>query len=145
MSRGQGRLYRRKGTTNWWLDYSIRGVRHFQSSGTAKHKEAADLLRERIGQRKAGTLMGNPEAVTFAQLRELVERQYVLDGNRSLPRVQMALEHLEQFFGAERGRSTLRPRRSTPTCSSAWRRSAQRAARRATMSWRRYAGGSGSR
>lgn len=133
MSRGQGRLYRRKGSANWWLDYSIRGVRHFQSSGTAKHKEAADLLRERIGQRKAGTLMGNPEAVTFAQLRELVERQYVLDGNRSLPRVQMALEHLEQFFGAEARAIDI-----TPTAIDAYvqqRMAAKRPASRATCNY----------
>jgi integrase len=99
--RGQGRLYRRKGTANWWLDYSVRGVRHLESSGTAKHKEAADLLRDRIGQRKARTLVGNPEGVTFQNLRELVERQYALDGNRSLVRVKMALTHLEAFFGAD--------------------------------------------
>ncbi len=99
--RGLGRVYRRKGTTNLWLDYSIRGVRHLESSGTPKHKEAADLLRERIGDRRAGKLTGNPDAVTFAQLRELVEREYVLAGNRSLRRVQMALGHLERYFGAE--------------------------------------------
>ncbi len=115
MSRGQGRVYRRKGSVNWWLDYSVRGVRHFESSGTAKHKEAADLLRERIGQRKARTLVGNPEAVLLAEyaksadgthtlvggLRAGLERYYEREGNRSLARVRQALDHLEQFLGAE--------------------------------------------
>ena len=32
MSRGQGRVYRRKNTKCWWIDYSIRGdVRRFLS------------------------------------------------------------------------------------------------------------------
>lgn len=108
-------------------------MRHLESSGSAKHKDAVDLLRDRIGQRKAGTLMGNPEAVTFAQLRELVERQYVLDGNRSLPRVQMALAHLEEFFEAE-----ARAIEITPTAIDAYvqqRMAAKRPASRATCNY----------
>ena len=104
MSRGQGRCYRPvvrgKPTSLYWLDYSVRGERHRESSGTTVKKEALDLLRERIGGRKAGTLVGDPDAVTFTQLRELVERQYTLDGNRSLTRVQLALQHVEDFVGA---------------------------------------------
>ncbi len=104
MSRGQGRCYRPvvrgKPTTVYWLDYSVRGERHRESSGTRLKKQAVDLLRERIGGRKAGTLVGDPDAVTFTQLRELVERQYTLDGNRSLTRVQLALQHVEDFVGA---------------------------------------------
>jgi integrase len=131
--RGQGRIYKRQGSSFWWLDYSVRGVRHLESSHTAKHKEAGDLLRERIGQRKGGMLVGNPEAVTFAQLRDLVERQYVLDGNRSLDRVQMALVHLEQFFGAEASAMDI-----TPTQIDAYveqRMAAKRPASRATCNY----------
>jgi len=83
----------------YWLDYSIRGERHRESSGTTVMKEALDLLRERIGGRKAGTLTGRPDRVTFADLRQLVERQYTLDGNRSLARVKLALQHVEDFVG----------------------------------------------
>src|SRR5438477_2108684 len=104
MSRGQGRCFkpvvRGAPCSVYWLDYSIRGERHRESSHTTSRKEALDLLRERIGGRKAGTLTGQPDRVTFADLRQLVERQYTLDGNRSLARVQLALQHVEDFVGA---------------------------------------------
>ncbi len=113
MSRGQGRLYRRKGTANWWLDYSIRGARHLESSGTASRKEAVDLLRQRIGQRTEGRLVGRPERVVFAEygkdehgeqklvggLRASLERHYQQRANRSLTRARQALGHLEHFLG----------------------------------------------
>src|SRR5712692_2461670 len=99
--RGQGGLYRRKGTENWWLDYSVRGTRHMESSGTANRKAALDLLAKRVGDRKAGKLVGSPDRVTFAMLRELAERQYVLDGRRSLHRLQDAFNRLGEFFGVK--------------------------------------------
>src|SRR5439155_22132262 len=53
MSRGQGRCFkpvvRGAPCSVYWLDYSIRGERHRESSGTTVMKEALDLLRERIG------------------------------------------------------------------------------------------------
>ena len=115
MSRGQGRLYRRKNTENWWLDYSIRGTRHMESSGTASRRGALDLLAKRLGDRKVGKLVGRPDRVVLAEyvkgedgknklvggLRALVERQYALDGRKSVERVHEAFTHLEKFFGAE--------------------------------------------
>ena len=115
MNRGQGRIYRQQGSRVWWLDYSVRGKRHRESSGTTSHKEAGDILRERIGDRKAGRLIGQPEKVTFAMLRELAERQYELDGRRSLPRLKDALTKLEAFFGAEARALDL-----TPTANDAY-------------------------
>ena len=126
MSRGQGRLYRQPGSTLWWLDYSVRGARHRESSGTSKRKKAIGILRERVGGRETGTLLGRPDHVTFAHLRELAERQYQLDGRRSLPRLKDALNKLEAFFGAG-----ARALDFTPSAIDAYaeRRLAQRAAR----------------
>ena len=119
MSRGQGRVYRPKvdgcETAVWWLDYSVRGKRHRESSGTTNKADAQRLLRERIGSREAGKLVGRPDRVTLAEyakgedgkdklvggLRALVERQYALDGRKSVARVKDAFGHLENFFGAE--------------------------------------------
>lgn len=112
MSRGQGRLYRQPGSAVWWLDYSVRGKRHRESSGSTRRSDAADMLRQRIGDRRAGKLTGSPDKVMFVErdprgellggLRALVERQYVLDGRRSLDRVRLALQHLEGRFGTWR-------------------------------------------
>src|SRR3989442_11373103 len=107
--RGQGRLYRQRGSAVWWLDYGVHGERHRESSGLTSKKEAQQLLRQRIGDRETGRMVGRPDRVVLAEyatgedgtthlvggLRHLVERQYVLDGRRSLDRVQLSLHHLE--------------------------------------------------
>jgi integrase len=117
--KGQGRVFRPKArgqtTAVWWLDYGVRGARHRESSGTTSKKDAMRLLRERITAREARKLIGCPERVVLAEyvkgedgtsklvggLRALVERQYALDGRKSVKRVKQALGHLEKFFGAK--------------------------------------------
>src|SRR5437773_2280681 len=96
--RGQGRVYERGGV--WWIDYGLHGQRFRESTHGTSKREAFDLLRQRVGDRKAGKLTGNPDKVTFADLRHLIEQDYALKGNRSTDRLADALGHLEQFFGA---------------------------------------------
>src|SRR5258708_29899969 len=99
--RGQGRVFRPTygGAESrvWWLDYSVRGKRHRESSETTNKTVAQRILRERIGNREAGKLVGRPERVMLAVyetgvdgkkkltggLRALPEKQYDLDGFRS--------------------------------------------------------------
>jgi len=111
--RGQGRCYKR-GTT-WWIDYSVNGTRHQESSGTTSQRAALDLLHQRTGDRKAGKLVGRPDRVVLAEyatgadgtkhlaggLRALAEQQYDLDGRRSKERLVQYWAHLEKFFGAD--------------------------------------------
>jgi integrase len=103
--RGQGRIYRPKiggrESQVWWLDYSLRATRHRESSQTTKKSEALELLRQRIGKRKDGTLTGRPERVTLAHLKAGLERSYALEGNVSWGRAAQAFAHLEAFFGAD--------------------------------------------
>src|SRR5438876_821223 len=100
--RGQGRVFRPKiegrETKVWWLDYSIRGERHRESSGTTSKREAFDKLRDRIGKRKDGTLSGRPERVTLAELKTALERHYLLENNASWTRAAQAFKHLAQFL-----------------------------------------------
>ncbi len=101
MSRGLGRVFRPivrgRPTVIWWLDYSVRGVRHRESSDMTNKKEAQRLLRERLGNRETGKLVGRPDRVVLAEyangdggtkklvggLRALAEKQYDIDGRRS--------------------------------------------------------------
>ena len=104
--RGNGRVFRRKGRGGrevavWWLDYGVDGKRHREPSGTKVKSEALRLLREKMSARESGKLVGRPDRVTFAELRALVERQFVLDGRRSLVRVQDAFTHLDRIIGTE--------------------------------------------
>jgi integrase len=96
--RGQGRAY--KHGVVWWIDYGVHGDRFRENTHKTSKREAFDVLRQRIGDRKAGKLTGNPDKVTFTELRQLIEQDYALKGNRSTDQLADALGHLEQFFGA---------------------------------------------
>lgn len=96
--RGQGRVFKRPGSRYWWMSYSIGGKEHRESCETREREDALEQLRKRIGDGKRGIV---PTAVKVHDLRELVETQYDLDGNRSKVRVQLAWSHVEDFFGAE--------------------------------------------
>jgi len=109
MSRGQGRVFRPTWTANgvkhtaktWWLDYGVNGKQHREPANTKKRGEALELLRKRIGDRRAGKLTGSPDRVTLHELRGLSEKQYELDGRRSTRRLKECWGHLEGFFAAE--------------------------------------------
>jgi integrase len=106
--RGQGRVYRQPGGTVWMLDYAGpkgldgRSTRIRASSGTTVKRDALEVLRQRIGDRRAGKVVESPDRVTFADLRQRVEQQYKSDKRRSLDRVKLALSNLEKFFAAYR-------------------------------------------
>ncbi len=109
--RGQGRIFHptwtdpKTGTrhvaTTWRLDYSVNGKRHLENAHTTSKREALALLHQRLGERRDGRLVGAPDRVTFADLRELAERQYALDGRRSGHRLEDAFNRLSEFFGAK--------------------------------------------
>jgi len=105
MSKGQGRIFRPKvrgrETAKWWVDYSVAGTRHREPADTTRKSDALELLRQRIGDRRSGKVVGRPDRVTLADLRVGLERHYHREDNRSLRRAQQALEHLERFFGAK--------------------------------------------
>jgi integrase len=100
--RGQGRVFRPKvrgkQTTVWWLDYSIRGKRFRESTHTTSKSGALEILRQRVGDRKAGKLSGSPDRLTLGDLRKGLERHYQRMGNSSLRRAQQAFDHIEQFL-----------------------------------------------
>src|SRR6266436_3018250 len=103
--RGQGRVYRPRvrgrAVTTWWLDYSLDGTRHREPAHTRRKSEALEVLRQRIGDRKSGKVVGRPDRVTLTDLRAGLERHYQREGNRSLRRAQEALDHVERFFWSQ--------------------------------------------
>jgi hypothetical protein len=114
MARGQGRVYERGGV--WWIDYGLHGQRFRESTHSTSKRAALEMLRHRIGDRRDGKLVGSPDKVFLAEyakgedgkdhlvggLRALVERQYALDGRRSLARLKQCWGKLERFFAGAR-------------------------------------------
>ncbi len=100
-SYGNGRLYRRGAT--WWLDYSVRGERIRESSGTRNRTEALRLLREKIGDVAAHRAPGQSvRRVTVADLLERVAHHYRVNGRRSTKRLAGARKHLERCLDGTR-------------------------------------------
>jgi integrase len=114
--RGQGRVYRPvvrgKPIAVFWLDYSLRGERHRESSGMTSKTEALRLLRTRIGDRESGKVIARPDRVMLAEyvkgedgtltlvggLRWLHEKHYDREGLRSKDRIQQCWNQIERFF-----------------------------------------------
>src|SRR5256885_17182867 len=91
---------RGRAVATWWLDYSLDGTRHREPAHTRGKREALEVLRQRIGDRKSGQVVGRPDRVTLADLQAGLERYYHREDNRSLRRAQQALTHLNRFFRA---------------------------------------------
>jgi len=108
-SRGTGLVYRptyvdkgtgeRKAASTWWIQYSVRGRRFRESSGSRNRTEAEKLLQERLEAAAQGNPVG-PSAgkATFEHLAQILLDDYRVNARRSLERVDDALGHLRGFF-----------------------------------------------
>ncbi|MFH1763309.1 MAG: hypothetical protein ABIF09_03865 [Gemmatimonadota bacterium] len=73
--KGTGRIYRRG--NSWWVDYSFRGKRYRESTGSDLKKDAQKLLRKRMAEMGTGKLVGpDEEKVTVLELLDLVRNDY---------------------------------------------------------------------
>lgn len=109
--RGTGRIYQRpdpkdpsKQLQVWWIDYSIDGKRHRESSKSRKRSVAAALLKSRLGQ-SAEQAAARAQKLTFEDLEEGIKAKYRLKGNRSLGRLTAAFAHLRDYFAEWPARS----------------------------------------
>jgi integrase len=109
-TRGLGFLYQptyvdkrtgeRRTAANWWVQYSIRGKRFRESSGSSNQADAVKLLKRRIGAAAQGRPVGpNVERTTFEDLARILLDDYTANGRRSLERVEDAIGHLRGFLG----------------------------------------------
>jgi integrase len=89
-----------KTASTWWIQYSVRGRRHRESSGSANPSVASRLLRDRLGAAAQGKPVGpNVDRTTFEDLARILVEDYQANGRRSLERIRGSLRHLRGFFG----------------------------------------------
>jgi integrase len=92
----------RKTAATWWVQYSVRGKRFRESSGSSNRADAVKLLKRRIGEAGQGRVLGpQAEKTTLKQLAQLLLDDYRVNGRRSLKRVKASVGHLLGFFGDE--------------------------------------------
>lgn len=98
MSTGTGRIFKRESL--WWIDFSFRGRRHRESSGSSRKKDAQQLLRKRIEEMGRGRLIGpDAERLSYEDLEEFIKNDYIKKERRSMERLEASLKALRSFFG----------------------------------------------
>jgi site-specific recombinase XerD len=98
---GLGRVYQRGAA--WWIQYSVRGKKQRESSGSTRRTVAVRLLRRRLEEVSSGRFVGlDAERVTFENLAELLMEDYRTNGRRSLDRARLSIAHLRDMFGMDR-------------------------------------------
>jgi integrase len=96
------RTGRKKLSKVWWIQYSINGTKHRESSRTTVHREAVHLLNQRLQERGRGLSRRDLEKVTYEDIEELIRAHYVRKQRKSTDRLEDALTHLRRVFGGWR-------------------------------------------
>ena len=95
--RGDGRVFRRKGSTVWWLAYSHQGIEYRRSSGTSNKTNAQIMLRGILEGIRNRNEPPEPRRIMYEHLRELVIRDYQINGKR-LQDLMLRIVHLDKSF-----------------------------------------------
>jgi integrase len=97
-SRGDGRVYKRKGSSRYWIQYSVRGCQYREPGGKTP-AAARKKLRQRL--RDAGTeRFGGPaaERVTVDQLADALLVHMKNQGRASADKIRCHLKPVRAFF-----------------------------------------------
>lgn len=87
----------------WWIQYSVRGKRYRESSGSTNRADAVKLLKRRIADAPEGRPSGRDiEKTRFEELVRILLDDYQANRRQSIKRVGGALKNLAQFFGDSR-------------------------------------------
>lgn len=96
--RGMGRIYLRNEI--WWVQFSVNGIRHRESSNSSDKADAMRLLKRRSHEAQSGKSMG-VASVRFDDLSALLLNDYKVNGRRSIERASLALNRLREYFGGD--------------------------------------------
>src|SRR5258707_8760585 len=98
--RGQGCVYRHKGSRNWWIKFSVAGRVVQESANTEPRREALDTLKAKILKYSNGEAV-DCRNVTVSSLKESMMSAWRLHGRgeRSIKWAEGCWKHLLGFFG----------------------------------------------
>lgn len=101
--RGMGRVFRRKNSAHWWIEYWYRGRQYRESSGSTREVDARRLLKKRLGETRGNRFVGpGEERVLLSELLDALEVDYRNNGRRSLDTLQYRLARLKKAFPFDR-------------------------------------------
>ena len=111
--RGQGRIFKRKGTAFYWCAYFLRGKEFRESTGKEDEKKAESFLKHRLKEVGADQIGARQFAgpkqdrVLVNEILDDLVAEYKLGGKRRTPRevnpqMQSHLKRVREYFGAMR-------------------------------------------
>lgn len=96
-----GSLYRRKGSSSWWIKFYVPGnpnpVR--ESAKTDSEKEAAKVLKKRLGEVATGTFSAGDPRVRVSTLLDLFIKDQELRQRKGLSKARSHEKRIREFFG----------------------------------------------
>ena len=113
--RGQGRVYQKKGSRNWWIKFSANGRTIQNSANTESKREAQNVLKTQILRYANGELTADSRNTTAASLAESMISAWRLHG-RGPHSIKWAAGCWKQLLGflwideSERGIERSNPR-----------------------------------
>ena len=98
--RGLGRVFKRRGSRFFWLEYFHAGRRFRESSESESEQVAMKLLKKRLAETGQGKVVGPAEEkVRFEDLADAVLNEYRLKGYRSIEAAGIHIRKLRTRFG----------------------------------------------
>jgi integrase len=103
-TRGQGRIFQRSGSQNFWVAYYLHGKEHRESTGTTDEKQAQRFLKHRMREVGADQLglqkfVGPAQRrITVQQLLDALQVDFKLRG-KDVARLPSNLKPIEEHFG----------------------------------------------
>ncbi len=101
MSRGNGSVYKRGETGEWWISYYVSGVRKRERGGKTKDL-ALRLLNKRQREVIEGKIHQRSTALTIGDLRDRFLHRKQAEGKRSLAADRQRFDALVEHFGGDR-------------------------------------------
>ena len=101
--RGDGRIYKRRGSNHWWIAYNHHGKELRESSQSAEYRDAQKLLKRRqqeLGAETLGlqTFIPHQDRITVDELLDQLEHDYKLRGKYSAS-ITSHLQRARNAFG----------------------------------------------
>jgi integrase len=101
--RGDGRIYKRKGSNHWWISYCHQGKEVRESSKSTEYRTARKLLKRRLQELGADALGLQPfvprqDQITINNLLDALEHDYKIR-NKDTPSSKSHLRRARDNFG----------------------------------------------
>ena len=108
--RGDGRIFKRPGSSLWWCAYYLRGKQYRQSTDETDEKRAVKFLQKKLKEVHADQIGARhfigpqQERITLNEILDDLVEHYKRGGRRGIPRevspqMQSHLKHLRDYFG----------------------------------------------